>query len=96
MKFKGQALNSNVVVKETEIENITDSGLDLTSSDDRNQKFKKGIVISIGLQCPKKTDGTDSLKIGDEILYDSYRSTAFTLETEVYSIIKFDDITIVL
>ena len=96
MNFKGQALNLNVVVKETEIENITDSGLDLSSSEDRNQKFKKGIVVSIGLQCPKKSDGTDSIKIGDEILYDSYRSTSVTLDTEVYSIINFSDITIVL
>ena len=94
--FKGQAVNTHIVLKEVAIENVTDSGLDISSSEDRNQKFKKGIVVSVGLQCPKNSDGSEILKIGDEIFFDGYKGTPLTIDAEVYTIIYFQDVTIIL
>ena len=95
MNFKGQAVNHNVVVKVKGIENITNSGIDLTSSEDKNQKFKLGTVVSVGLQCPKREDGANSVEVGDEILFDGNRSTLVTLETVEYTVLHFTDIVIV-
>lgn len=93
--FKGQAVNYNVVVEEQEMKNISGSGIDYTSSEDKNQKFKRGVVQSVGLGCPKNDEGEYVLKIGDEILYDGYKGSPVTLETKVYSIIMFQDIAII-
>ena len=104
--FKGKAANHCVVLKEETIQNLSSSGLDITSSEDKNQKFKKGIVQSVGLSCPKKEFkifgikikflSKDIIKPGDEILLDSYKSSPLTLEGIKYSIIYFQDITIIL
>lgn len=93
--FNGQAVNYNVVVEEMELKNISSSGIDLTSSEDKNQKFKRGIVQSVGLACPKNDEGEMVLKVGQEILYDGYKGSTVTLETKVYSIISFADIAII-
>lgn len=95
-KFSGQAVNNNVVVKELQIENVTESGLDLTSKEDKDQKFKLGEIVSVGLQCPKRDDGTPSVVVGDKILFDSYKGTKLTMNAEVFTIIYFQDITIIL
>lgn len=94
--FKGQAANHCVVLKEETIQNLSSSGLDITSSEDKNQKFKKGIVQSVGLSCPKDENGNDIIKPGDEILFDGYKSSPLTLDGVKYSIIYFQDITIIL
>lgn len=93
--FNGQAVNYNVVVEEQEMKNVSGSGIDYTSAEDKNQKFKRGLVQSVGLGCPKDDDGNYVLKIGDEILYDGYKGSPVTLETKVYSIISFMDIAII-
>lgn len=93
--FNGQAVNYNVVVEEMELKNISSSGIDLTSAEDKNQKFKRGIVQSVGLGCPKNDEGEMVLKVGQEILYDGYKGSPVTLETKVYSIISFADIAII-
>ena len=95
ISFKGQAANYNVVLKEIENKNVSSSGLDITSSADKNQKFKKGIVQSVGLACPKDDEGKNIVSPGDEILYDSHKGSPVTLEGIVYSIIYFQDITII-
>jgi len=51
-KFKGKALNHNVIVKEKFVDNKTKHGIDLTGIVDANEKQKRGIVVSIGELCP--------------------------------------------
>lgn len=52
--FHGQALNFCVVLRQIENKNITEGGLDVSMMSDKSEKYKKGIVISIGTGCPKK------------------------------------------
>ena len=67
-----KALNYVVIVKQSQIENITSSGLDITSESDKNEKYRKGTIVSFGELCPK-VDGEDTIKIGDEFLFDNYK-----------------------
>lgn len=48
-----KALNYVVIVKESHIENITASGIDITSESDKNEKYRKGTIVSFGELCPK-------------------------------------------
>ena len=94
--FKGQAVNYNVVVLQIENKQVTESGFDITQEVDKNQKFKKGLVINVGLGCPRDDDGDYVLKSGDEIFYDDYRASPVILEAIKYSVILFQDITLIL
>lgn len=94
--FKGTATNDNVVIKEVLTKNITKTGLDITSSEDKNQKFKVGVVESLGNLCPKDDNNNPIVKVGDKIMYDAFRGSPVTLDSEVYTIIRFIDIVIVL
>lgn len=96
IKFKGQALNSIVIVREIENKQVSSSGLDLTSQEDKNQKYKKGIVQSIGNLCPKNESGELLLNLGDTIMYDSYKASPITVDSIVYDCIYFSDVTIIL
>lgn len=106
IKFKGQALNSIVIVREIENKQVSSSGLDLTSQEDKNQKYKKGIVQSLGNNVPKisiKILGFEIpfvkkalLKTGDTIMYDSYKASPITVDSIVYDCIYFSDVTIIL
>jgi len=96
IKFKGQALNSIVIVKQIENKQVTGSGLDLTSAEDKNQKFRKGIVQSLGNLCPKDDSGNTILQPGDTIMYDGYKTSPITVDSEVYDCVYFNDVTMIL
>lgn len=89
-KFKGRALNYNVVVRQIVNENITESGLDLTNAVDKNEKIKKGIVISVGASCPE----VDGQKIvpGDTVLFDQYKDSPLTVDGIEYRLISYGDL----
>jgi co-chaperonin GroES (HSP10) len=72
-KFNGRALNYVVVLKEIENVNETQSGLNISSSVDKNEKYRKGIVVSIGSECPK-----DDVKLGDTVIYDKFKANPLT------------------
>jgi co-chaperonin GroES (HSP10) len=91
-KFKGQALNVRVVVKDIEIDNKNSFGVDLSSSVEKNGYQKAGIVVSVGELTPKLDNGKHTLNIGDTILYDKTRMTALTLEGEKYTMLNYVDI----
>ena len=104
-KFKGQALNYNVFVKKVQIENVTEAGIHITSETDKNEKYRKGIVVSVGNMCPNKEVKTILRKffsfllpkepivaIGDEVLYDSYKSSELTIDGEAFEVIYFADL----
>ena len=104
-KFKGTALNFNVVVKEKFVENKTKHGIDLTGIVDANEKSKRGIVVSVGELCPSvnvKIFGfripfwkRQAIKIGDDISFDKYKATSITLDGVQYNIIYYSDISLV-
>ena len=94
--FKGQARNSNVVVKLLKQENIV-GGMDLTSNEDKDQKFKRAVVLSLGDNCPRKDDSNEFLiPVGSEILFDQFKETPLTLDGETYEVIFFADIMVTL
>lgn len=88
--FSGDALNFVVIVHEIANENVTSGGLDLSGAVDKNEKFRKGIVVSIGADCPK-----DFIKVGDEVLYDNYKTSELTLNAVAYKCLMFSDLTMV-
>jgi len=88
--FSGNALNFVVIVHEIANENVTSGGLDLSNAVDKNEKFRKGIVVSIGADCPK-----DFIKVGDEVLYDNYKTSELTLNAVAYKTLFFSDLTMV-
>jgi len=51
--FSGQALNYVIILKEVENENETDFGFDKSGLVDKNEKYKRGVVVSMGAMCPK-------------------------------------------
>ena len=91
-KFKGQALNYNVFVKRVQIRNITQAGVDITSETDKNEKYRKGIIVSFGNMCPKDENGESVIAIGDEVLYDGYKASELTIDGEQYEVIYFADL----
>ena len=94
-KFKGRALNTVVIVEEVFNENRTASGIDISAAIDANEKQKRGKVVSIGEQCPKLSDGSFTLKEGDEVIFDKFKMNPFTQDGTMYLMIDYRDIVLV-
>ena len=94
--FKGQALNYNVFILPIEESQLTASGIDLTSNEDKNAKYKKGIVVSVGNLCPKKEDGSNVVNVGDTIMYDRYKSSDLKQNFVIYHSVLFADLIMIL
>lgn len=85
--FKGRALNFVVVLKEIENVNETSSGLNISSSVDKNEKYRKAIVVSIGTECPK-----DGVKLGDTVMYDKHKANPLTQNAVEYQTLFYADL----
>jgi co-chaperonin GroES (HSP10) len=85
--FNGRALNYVVVIKEIENVNETSSGLDISSSVDKNEKYRKGIVVSIGSESPK-----DDVKLGDTVIYDKFKANPLTRNAVEYVTLYYADL----
>jgi co-chaperonin GroES (HSP10) len=104
--FPAQALNYNVILKEVETENITDGGLDISGISDKNEKFRKGYVLSVGESCPKRNVEIFGIKIPfwkvqrlqicQEVIYDNYKSSDITIEGVLYKQVLYADLLLVL
>ena len=88
--FKGRALNFVVVLKEIENVNETASGLNISSSVDKNEKYRKGIVVSIGTECPK-----DDVKLGDTVIYDKFKANPLTRDAVEYTTLFYSDLVLI-
>lgn len=86
-KFQGQALNFVVVLKEIENVNETSSGLNISSSVDKNEKYRKAIVVSIGTECPK-----DGIQLGDTVMYDKHKANPLTQNAVEYITLFYADL----
>ena len=84
-------LADNVVIKATEAEETTKSGIVLTSA--AKEKPQVAEVVAVG---PGKTvDGTlvpVSLKVGDKVLMSKYSGTDVKVDGVEYTILREDDI----
>ena len=85
--FKGRALNFVVVLKEIENVNETSSGLNISSSVDKNEKYRKAIVVSIGTECPK-----DGIQLGDTVMYDKHKANPLTQNAVEYVTLFYADL----
>ena len=80
-------LQDRVVVKMTEAEETTQSGIILTGS--AKEKPEVAEVIEVG---GGKKDGEMNVKKGDKVLISKYSGTNVKLEGEEYIIVKMEDI----
>ena len=80
-------LQDRVVVKMTEAEETTKSGIILSGS--AKEKPEVAEVIAVG---EGKKDVTMTVKTGDKILISKYAGTNVKLDGEEYIIVKMDDI----
>lgn len=80
-------LQDRVVVKMTEAEETTQSGIILTGS--AKEKPEIAEVLEVG---PGKTDVTMTVEKGDKVLISKYSGTTVKLEGVEYIIVKMDDI----
>ena len=85
--FIGQALNYVIIVKEVENTNVTDFGFDVSNLSDKNEKYKKGIIVSVGESCPK-----EGIILGDVVLYDGYKTSPLTLNGEEFKTMLYGDL----
>ncbi len=80
-------LQDRVVVKMTEAEETTQSGIILTGS--AKEKPEVAEVLEVG---PGKADVSMEVSVGDKVLISKYAGTTVKLEGEEYIIVKMDDI----
>ena len=80
-------LQDRVVVKMTEAEETTQSGIILTGS--AKEKPEVAEVLEVG---PGKNDVSMEVAKGDKVLISKYSGTTVKLEGEEYIIVKMDDI----
>ena len=80
-------LQDRVVVKMTEAEETTQSGIILTGS--AKVKPEVAVVLEVG---PGKSDVTMSVNKGDKVLISKYSGTNVKLDGEEYIIVKMEDI----
>lgn len=80
-------LQDRVVVKMTEAEETTQSGIILTGS--AKEKPEVAEVLEVG---PGKADISMEVSVGDKVLISKYAGTTVKLEGEEYIIVKMDDI----
>ena len=89
-KFKGRALNFVVVLKEIENVNETSSGLNISSSVDKNEKYRKAIVVSLGSECPK-----EPVCLGDTVMYDKHKANPLTQNGIEYVTLFYADLVLI-
>ncbi len=83
MKLK--PIGERVVLKQTEKEERTKSGLYLPKSEDK----KQGIIVEVG----ETKDGKQiALSTGDKVIYGGYSSEEFELNGEKFLIVELKDI----
>jgi co-chaperonin GroES (HSP10) len=92
MEFNGKCLGSNVIVTPVVNRQISASGLDTTDLEDKNQKWGKGIVVSVGEGAPLDKNGLPHIKAGDTVMYDKNKTTDYVEDTILYKAMYYHDL----
>lgn len=69
-----KAILNNVIIKEIKEEKENDYGLSITL-DTKNEKYKRGIVLSCGEMC-------EGISVNDIVWYDMHRTSRITFNGE--------------
>lgn len=80
-------LQDRVVLKMTEAEETTKSGIILTGSAKEKPEIAEVIAVGEG-----KKDVTMTVSVGDKVLIQKYSGTNVKVDGEEYIIVKMDDI----
>jgi co-chaperonin GroES (HSP10) len=83
-----QAINYYLVVDKIKEAPKKVGGLELTESQDKDVRYSKGKVISVGDQVPV-------VKVGDTIRYDKHAGHGVEYDEKLYYVIKISDVVIV-
>ena len=83
-----QAINYYLVVDKIKEAPKKVGGLELTESQDKDVRYLKGKVISVGDQVPV-------VKIGDTVRYDKHAGHGIEYDEKLYYVIKISDVVIV-
>ena len=104
-KFNGCALNYVIVLKEIENVNKTEEGLDVSSGVDKNEKYRKGIIVSMGNLCPKEPITVfgvtipfikkSKVKLGDTVIYDKFKANPLTRGAIEYTTLMYADLVLI-
>ena len=94
-KFSHQVLNYNVIVKEVETKNITLSGLDISSATDKSEKYKTGVVLSIGNLITSEIPDA-KISVGCQVLFDGYKASDITIDGVTYKNVLYSDLLLIL
>ena len=86
-----KAIGNNIVIlpKKVEATKKTTSGLILKEKDSEDIRYKEAIVVSI-------SDDITFIKEADEIYYDKHAGHTIEFEGNKYTVIKLQDIVVVL
>lgn len=82
-----KAILACVVLREIKEEKENSYGLTVTA-DTKNEKFKRGVVLSAGELC-------EGIKEGNTVVYDMHRSNKITYKGEVLVLAEYGAIVIV-
>lgn len=83
-----RALHDNIIIKPSETEHVTDSGIVLTGKRDSN-KTARGVVAGVGpgYTYPDEKSGyTGDVLVGDIVIFERYAGAEVTRNGETYYI----------
>ncbi len=86
-ELKGRILAGKILVKPTEAEEKTASGIFIPDS--AREKPQQGTVVKVGAD---KKDEPMEIKVGDVVLYGKYGGQELTIEGEEYLLISQADV----
>ena len=85
-----KALNYIVIIKEIENKNETSFGFDTSNLADKNEKYRRAIIVSLGPSCPK--DDENPINVGDTVMYDHYKTSPLTLNGIEFKTLMWGDL----
>ena len=94
-KFNHQVLNYNVIVKEVESKNETESGIDISSVTDKSEKYKTGVVLAIGNLITSEIPDA-KISVNCQVLFDGYKASDITIDGVTYKNILYADLLLIL
>ena len=86
-ELKGRILAGKVLVKPSEAEEKTSSGIIIPDS--AREKPQQGVVVKVGAD---KTDEPMEIKVGDVVLYGKYGGQELTIDGDEYLLMSQTDV----
>ena len=84
-----RAINKYLIVKRSEEETVSNSGLLISKAEEAEMRYQKGVVITPGTL-------VDHIKEGDSVYFDKVHAFDLKLEGETVTIVQEKDIVVVL